>query len=679
MKSQNLKSKHLVELCIGIMLLFSLFILFHRGYAAGEKSKPAELPYYKTSKPYTRWWWFASLIKKEDIQYQLDWAKKNNFGGVEIAWVYPLNIKRYARFYPHIAEAQREVRTPRQEWLSPQWSEMAAFAARYADSIGLGCDFTFGSAWPFGDTRVPREDAVMVYGDPSFQQKNIISWEYPAEGLVIDHLNRRALRRYADRLGRALAGAIKSSHPALFCDSWEVETRRLWTTGFAKAFRQKFGYDISPYMKDIYNPETADPRYDYMKLLSEYVLREFYEPYTRICHRLGGFSRVQCAGSPTDIISAYASADVPETEALLFEPAYSRIVASSACLGSKKIITSETFTCLYGWPREYHRREQTADLKLVADAVFANGVNHIIWHGMPFNPRGETGVDFYATVHVGAAGALADELPAFNLYMEKVSAIMKKGRTYSDIAVYLPLEDSWRAGEYPKELQLPWTWGQYELRYVKFPAELEGYHPLWINHEFLKNAKYINNRLYCGDAVFSLLYLDVDYLDAEALDTVLALAKKGLPVCLKKTPKQPGKIKSPAYPEKIAQLKKLVNVVDRFAKIGVKVDKLMEPLKVGEGLPDFWCREEDGVYYIFIAHPRARNLHLPLSYGQSYSEEVIEQSVRITVKGKAFPVRLRFEPYRSLLLKVDERGIEYVDTAFTPRKPVKTDGMMNDE
>jgi hypothetical protein len=57
-------------------------MVFDSGYAAGSKSGPGELPYYKTSKPYTRWWWFASIIKKEDIVDQLDWLKKNNFGGV---------------------------------------------------------------------------------------------------------------------------------------------------------------------------------------------------------------------------------------------------------------------------------------------------------------------------------------------------------------------------------------------------------------------------------------------------------------------------------------------------------------------------------------------------------------------------------------------------------------------
>jgi hypothetical protein len=120
-------------------------------------------------------------------------------------------------------------------------------------------------------------------------------------------------------------------------------------------------------------------------------------------------------------------------------------------------------------------KEQTADLKLVADALFANGVNQIIWHGTPFNPADTDTVRFYATVHVGKNGSLTEELPAFNNYLTKISENMKKGVTYSDVAVYLPFEDSWVAGYYPPERQMRWSWGEYELRYVHFPDELAGY------------------------------------------------------------------------------------------------------------------------------------------------------------------------------------------------------------
>ena len=71
--------------------------------------------YYSSTKPCTRWWWFATEIKKPDIKHQLDWAKDNNFGGVEIAWVYPLYryqkmyARSYGRHYPKDSSAQ--------EWL----------------------------------------------------------------------------------------------------------------------------------------------------------------------------------------------------------------------------------------------------------------------------------------------------------------------------------------------------------------------------------------------------------------------------------------------------------------------------------------------------------------------------------------------------------------------------------
>ena len=72
---------------------------------------------YPTTKPCTRWWWFATEIKRPDIKYQLDWLQKNNFGGVEIAWVYPLY--RYQRMYERNYNRHYPKDTTAQEWLSP--------------------------------------------------------------------------------------------------------------------------------------------------------------------------------------------------------------------------------------------------------------------------------------------------------------------------------------------------------------------------------------------------------------------------------------------------------------------------------------------------------------------------------------------------------------------------------
>lgn len=649
-----------------------LLVLFF-ACSAPTAITPAKL-HYETSRPYTRWWWFASIIKVADVQAQLDWVKKNNFGGVEIAFVYPLNRKRFPN------DKNDTTYTPRQEWSSPEWSDIVAFTKHYADSIGLGCDFTFGTGWPFGDTHIKREDATQTFHEMNDSSKwtySVVSWEYPRQGFILNHMDSSAFRRYAQRMGHALSPALNGSQSGLFCDSWEVETRRIWTSGFDVEFMKRLGYDIRPYMDSIYSKGYADERYDYMSLVSEYVVSQFYKPYTAACHAVGAFSRVQCAGAPIDLISGYSSVDVPETEAMLYEPGYSVIVASAASLASKKEVSSETFTCTYGFPRYDERtrtmdfkmrgKEQVADLKLIADALFANGTNQIIWHGMPFNPLGIDTVRFYASVHVGTSGNLSKDIPAFNTYMQKVSGYLKKGVNYSDVAVYLPTEDSWMTGEMKDpDPQQPWAWGEYEMRNVRMPQELAGFHPLWINAEFLKNAKLENGTLCCGDAVFSSLYVDVDYIPYDALRAILSLAHRGYSVCVKRGLKEPGKRKTPDYDATFAELMRLPDVSRNF-------NPVHKPLVEGDSLPDFWCRRDGGTYYMFFANPESQNLKLPLRYGQSLCRERVAKKIKLNVHGIQIPYELRFEPYQSLMLKIDDEGkVEALGIEYVPPAPRET-------
>lgn len=640
-----------------LLLTFALLVIFCApGIATAQRlalSRPN--PFLFTSKPFTRWWWFASVIKENDVRADLDWLKANGFGGVEIAWMYPLNRRQNDTVHY----------TPRQEWLSPEWTAIVSYTKRYADSIGLGCDYTFGSLWPFGDTHVPRDEATRNTIDTAWRQEMTASWEYPKTGYIIDHLMPRAFAHYADRMLRALPRVRGQIGTAYFCDSWEVETRQLWTPGFGKDFQREFGYDIRPFMDSIYAKHYADERYDYMKLISKKTIG-FYRQFTEVAHAGGALARVQCAGAPCDIISAYATADVPETEAMLYEPDYSKIVASAAALTGRKVVTSETFTCLYGWPRIHHREEQTADLKLVADALFANGVNHVIWHGRPLNPAGIDTVISY-TVHVGPSGSLAPELRPFNAYMEKVSSFMKHGKTYSDVAIYLPTEDAWMAGELPKEKQFIWSWGAYEMRYVYAPEELKGFHPLWINGDFLQKAQYRNGRLVVGDAEFSSLYLDVKYLDRSSLKRILELARKGLPVCLKQDPSEPGKKKTPMYSNMLSDLKNMKNVSPTFA--AVHPGKPFIALKIDA---DYWCRKDGGNYYVFIANPKSRRLKYPITYGQSFTSDTLRTEATFTLdNGKTATARLEFKPYQSLLLKLDAKGeVKPMDISFVPKTPV---------
>jgi hypothetical protein len=623
--------------------------------------------FYKSSKPCTRWWWFATEIKTADVRAQLDWFKKMNFGGVEIAWVYPLY--RYQAMYAQKYNRHYPKDTTAQEWLSPEWSDIVAYTKAYADSIGLSCDFTFGSAWPVAGSNIDKAHSTMIYGDPAFRQALTFAWTYPDTQWVINHLDNDAFELFAEPVGRALQDALKGSRSALFTDSWEIKLNakhKIWTPGFDDTFKNRFGYDIIPFM-DQGLDSFPDVRYDYMLLLDEYVTNGFYKPYAEKCRELGAYSRVQCLSAPADVMTTYSLVDIPETEAMLNNPNYSRIVSSAACLSSKKMVSSETFTCMYGFPATYLRKEQTADLKMVADALFAHGVNKHFYHGTPFNPAGSDSIDFFATTYFGPGGSLEPELPAFNRYIEEVSGIMQRGRTYTDVAVYIPYEDGVMKGAYPPERQRVWVWGEYELRYINPPHEVMGYHPLWINRHFLDLAEYKNQKLQIGDASFSILYVDVEYMDERTLARILHLAKEGLPVCLKRTPKEPGKNKSPQYQSWLTELTGLKNVSEHFSQLMTH-----PPLIQGDSIPDYWCRvERDGTNYIFLAQWPSKELVYPVYSGQSYMKESSFHTFSFFVNGKSFEETIEFKPYQSVVVRISPEGkTDFMDITFVPKDPL---------
>lgn len=258
-----------------------------------------------------------------------------NFGGVEICWLYPLY--RYQKMYAEKYNRHYPVDTSAQKWLSPEWSEMVAYAKSYADSIGISCDFTFGSAWIIAATYTDQAHRTQIYGDTAFRQALTYAWTYPDTQWVVNHLDSNAFKLYAEPFVPALKNALRGSKSALFTDSWEIKlnaTNKIWTQGFEKTFREKFGYDIIPYMKSGLD-SFPDVRYDYMLHLDDYVTSGYYKPFVEKCKQLGAWSKVQCLGAPADVMTLYSLVDIPETEAMLNNPRYGRIVSSAACLASK--------------------------------------------------------------------------------------------------------------------------------------------------------------------------------------------------------------------------------------------------------------------------------------------------------------------------------------------------------
>jgi hypothetical protein len=365
--------------------------------------------------------------------------------------------------------------------------------------------------------------------------------------------------------------------------------------------------------------------------------------------------------------------DVPESEGLLFNPPFSRIPASAAAFSEKSIVSAETFTCIYGFTSrnhpeayEYWNREQVADLKLLADAVIANGVNQIVWHGMPYNPEG-CAHEFYASVHVGRDAAFVAELPAFNTYLEKVCGIMQAGSTVSELAIYLPNEDMWMLDRLPREFRTPGAGYWWEMRHVAAPNETKPFLPLWISATGLARSAYRAGRLQVGSQSFAALYLDVEWLDADALVEVERLAAAGLPVILKRHPRQPGHRQRKDYGTRIETLVALPNVVSELPQANLK------PVVSGDNVPPYWARQSPAYTDFFFANPRAADVCYPMPFGFSFCEETVRRRVTVRVGSSVADVELVFEPYQSLMFRLSTEGlIQPLDCRYCPPVPAQS-------
>ncbi|MBA3237797.1 MAG: hypothetical protein H0T62_05520 [Parachlamydiaceae bacterium] len=606
------------------------------GPLAGKTMRPSEV--FPDSKPFTRWWWLKGPFKEVDIKAQLLWIKKQGFGGVELAWLFP------SWDTPNNSFAPSQIK-----WLSNDFKKTLALTKKCAEKLGLGCDFTFGSSWPFGGSFLAPEDCAHTFKGPSAQEI-WDSWEVPKHPPVLNHLSRTALEHYIEHMRGAFEPALKGRPSSLFCDSLEISNDTVWSPNLWKKFEERFGYSLTDHMDELdTNPHI---RYDSRKIVSEAILSNFYQPFTELSHLMGAKTRVQCHGAPTDLLSAYASVDIPESESILFDPWFSRIPASAASLASCSVISCETFTCLYGFvpPPKSIRREQVKDLKLLFDAVVANGVNQIVWHGMPFNSLKNPINEFFASVHVGPDAYFANQLSEFNQYMTNTCGLMRLGTNAHRMAVYLPNEDMMMLGELPRDLQKAGGKSHWEMRYVLPPKETEGFLPIWLSGDMLSRVDIINGNLCCGNMNVPLLYIEAEWVDVKALTELLRIVKKGGRIVLNKKPKQPGFLPLENYEAMVKELLNHTNTLNNLKEANIT------PLLQGEHLPPYWAREYKGELYLFLAHPSTADVKYPLRYCQNQESTYEERKVKVIHGKNIIDLELQFAPGDAIMLQIAANG-----------------------
>jgi len=438
--------------------------------------------------PMLRWWWFGPSVDRDELTRELTAMASAGFGGVEVAYVYPLGPATT-------------------EFMSNDFLADLRFAADGAHELGLRFDLTLGSGWSFGGPHItgelaahqlhweqreitpgpleipvvspwPGQELIAAYlGAGSIQEQpesyhqlpivngmikipdghgtrqvllayarrtgqNVKRAAVGSEGPVLDHYSAPAveahLRWAGDRLLDAVPAQLVGS---VFCDSLEVYEAD-WTPALPDEFARRRGYPLIPVLHrlavDV--PNALQVRADYHRTLVELYQENFVAVVQRWAASRGVRFRIQGYGTPPATISSYRFADMFEGEGWGWkEITQTRWASSAGHLYGREVVSAEIWT----WVHSPSFRATPLDLKGEAHEHLLNGINQLIGHGWPYSPADAPGLGwfFYASGAIDDRNPWWPAMPRLNAYLSRLCGLLRQGEPVADVAVYVPNED----------------------------------------------------------------------------------------------------------------------------------------------------------------------------------------------------------------------------------------------
>jgi alpha-L-rhamnosidase len=438
--------------------------------------------------PMLRWWWFGPSVDRDELTRELTAMARAGFGGVEVAYVYPLGPATT-------------------EFISDAFLADLRFAADRAHELGLRFDLTLGSGWSFGGPHIsgelaarqlhwerreispgplkipvvspwPGDQLVAAYVGPgsiqeqpeSYQMLSIANGmiEIPdgpgtrqvllayerrtgqnvkraaigSEGPVLDHYSVAAVKAHLQWAGDRMLDAVPAELVgSVFCDSLEVYEAD-WTSALPDEFAGRRGYPLIPvlYRLTVDGTDAVRLRADYHRTLAELYQENFVAVVQRWAASRGVAFRIQSYGTPPATISSYRFADMFEGEGWGWkEITQTRWASSAGHLYGKDVVSAEIWT----WVHSPSFRATPLDLKGEAHEHLLNGINQLIGHGWPYSPPDAPGLGWFFY----AAGAIDDRnpwwpaMPQVNASLTRLCWLLRQGEPVADVAVYVPNED----------------------------------------------------------------------------------------------------------------------------------------------------------------------------------------------------------------------------------------------
>ena len=361
---------------------------------------------------------------------------------------------------------------------------------------------------------------------------------------------------------------------AVFTDSYEFEVDRHFSYDFFTFFKIKRGYDITPWlpanMQKGYNYASwknpnAQPdfsygeidsrlRYDYDMTISELFEDHFIKASRSWAEKRNLVFRTQAYGLNLDLIANAGHASIPETETMVGPEAILKVMASSAHLYNRPVLSAESVVFSN---RAYMTTPQK--IRMVVDKLFAAGVNQIIYHGIPYRyiteetmpvgwyPFGSSFANFSS--NLGEGNIFWKYQKKVNEYIARTQYALRSGKPHSDVLIYFPfmnvegmpdntgeiLTKGYMEGvepPLPKSTDAPAkdkaAWAEKIYPVINL-LEANGITWDWVNDVSIQEARVDNKQINIRGNLYQALFLvDISTIQLKTAESIDNLAKKGM-------------------------------------------------------------------------------------------------------------------------------------------------------
>lgn len=455
-----------------------------------------------------------------------------------------------------------------------------------------------------------------------------------ATGLEVDKMNKEDLKAHFD----AFIGEILSRIPAkdrkafkyVVADSYETGSEN-WTDGFAKDFKDQYGYDPLPWLPvlsgRIVGSTGQSDRFlwDMRRLIADRIAYQYVGGLRELSHEhelkvwLENYGHwgfpgefLQYGGQSDEIGGEFwAEGDLGDIEL--------KDASSAAHIYGKNKVFAESFTAAGKTFQRY-----PGYLKKRGDWAFTQGVNSTLLHVYISQPHDKPfpGINAWFGTEFNRKNTWFNQAKPYFDYLRRCNFMLQQGTPVVDVAYYIG-EDA------PK------------MTGIQEPALPKGYSYDWINSEVIeKRLSVENGKLILPDGIsYQLLVLPPEKtMRPEVLKKLIQLVDKGVTILGPKPEKSPSMENYPAADKEVKELAaklwqncdgkkiKRVHYGKGMVLNGMTMKQAFNLLKV---IPDF---KTDPALPALYTHRKTQNADIYFVCNQSDTTLYITPSFRVTGK-----------------------------------------------